>query len=214
LDLSGINIYAYIYQFLNLIISGLFVLVIGVVALFFLRMKNARDVAVDPKTGETKLLCDFYTDSGGYYFELCRVRGNEVTTKKGGSYFVNAKCCYQALWKPGQLSLIQVGVQKAVYFENCREPIASKDMAEWLLNPERKQITAYMQRTALNESFQKNLLAMSERVWADIAAMAKFIKNVPYMFYGIILMLVLNIICIYMVYTLTAQVNYLKGLFG
>lgn len=211
--LSGLDIYSAVYQILNFFIAILFVIVVLVLMLFFLRLKNARLVAPDKKTGEHKILCYFF-GTGGCYYELCRVSGNSVVTKKGGSYLVNPKAEYPSSYPPGQPTIVQVGVQATAYLEDEREPIVSKDMEEWIRNPDRKQITAYMSRTALNESFQKNILAMSEKVWADIAQMTKFIKNVPYMFYGMLILLLLLVINLYMTYTMQAQVNVIRSMWG
>src|SRR4030042_3891148 len=122
--MSGLDIYAAIYQVLNFFISAIIIVVVGIVFLFILRMKNARDVAPDRKTGEHKLLCHFF-GTGGHYYELCKVSGNVVTTKKGGSYLVDAKAIYPSAWKPGQPSLVQVGVGATAYLEDEREPIVS-----------------------------------------------------------------------------------------
>lgn len=212
--IDGQAIYAAIYQFLNFIISGLVVVVVIVMVLFFLRLKNARDVAPDTKTGEYKILVEFYPVHGKKYHELCRVIGNTVKSKRGGEYLLMSNCVWEDAWRPGQPSIVQVPVQCTAYYENISEPIVSRNRDEWIGNPDRKEITAYMQRTALNESTMRTMIAMQEKVWADIAQMAKFIKNVPYMFYGMIAMLGLLAICIYMLYTVMTQVSALRGLFG
>ena len=167
-----------VYQILNLLIGAMIFGTLIMAWMFLMRWKNAKDA-------EGKILCHFFGPAGWYYL-LCDHDGSSVKPPEGhniqGNYFISNECLYMGKWKPGQSKFVQVGVPTTAYIENEREPIVSVDPDRWIKSPDKHQITAIMQRTAINEAAMKTAQVLQMGVWKDIASMADFIKRVPLMF--------------------------------
>lgn len=179
-------------------------------AAFLMRSKNARAV-------EGKVLVHFFTAAGGYYWALCKEDKGRIEAPEDhdvGEYNISNECKYLGKYPPSGMKWAQVAVPTTAYIENEQEPCVSTNPEMWIKNPDKKKITAFMQRTALNESFQKTALAMQSAVWGDIAKMAQFIKNVPMMFYISLAVLGVTAIGAYMAYQAyqaVVQLLYLQG---
>jgi len=70
-----------------------------------------------------------------------------------------------------------------VWLENNPVPRVSTDPEKWIESEDLVKITSYMIETAANESFQKSAMEMQKTFWGEISAIAKFVKNVPYILY-------------------------------
>jgi hypothetical protein len=68
--------------------------------------------------------------------------------------------------------------------------------------------------SVVNQAAMKTAIAMQTGVWKDIAAMAQFIKNVPYMFYISLALLVGMLIIAYLTYMIYAMVLSLRAIYG
>lgn len=171
--------------------------------MWFTRWRNTR-------AAEGKILCHFFGPAGWYY-ELCDHDGSSVRPPEGhtlkGNYFVSNECLYMGHWKPGQLKWVQVGVPCTAYIENEREPVVATDPDKWIKHPERHKITAIMEQHAINESSMKTIAALQTGVWKDIATMAQFIKRVPIMFLMMIGMIAIELLSLYMNYSIMQAFN-------
>ena len=175
----GMDLASLMYQIGNALIGLAVMAIIFLGFVFIIRAKNSKAV-------EGRMLVHFFTSSGNYYWALCKEDKGQVDAPEGhdiGIYNVSNECTFLGKYPPSGLKYAQVSVPVTTYIENESEPRVSTNPSKWIENPNKKEITAFMNRTALNESFQKNALAMSSAVWGDVAKMAQFIKNVPMMFY-------------------------------
>lgn len=206
----GIDLAGLMYQIGNALIGLAVVVIVFLGFVFIVRSKNQKAV-------EGKILVHFFTASGGYYWALCKEDKGQVEAPEGhdvGMYNISNECTYLGKYPPSGMKYAQVAVPTTVYIENEAEPRVSTDPSRWIESPEKKEITAFMARTALNESFQKTALAMQTAVWGDIAKMTQFIKNVPMMFYVSLAVLGGMLITGYLAfqcYQMVAQLLYLQG---
>ena len=164
-----------------------------------------------------KILCHFFGPSGWYYL-LCRRDGNLIQAPEGhnmqADYLIVSGSIYPGRWKPGQPKLVQVGVPTTAYIEGDRVPVVAQDPSEWIKNPERHKITAFIMNSVVNQAAMKTAIAMQTGVWKDIAAMAQFIKNVPYLFYLSIATLVGMLIVGYLAYMSYAAILSMRAMGG
>jgi hypothetical protein len=205
------NLSSIMYQVANLLIA---VVILGFffgAYVIWQRWKNNKEVEGG------KILCHFFGPSGWYY-TLCRRDGNLIQAPEShdtqGDYLIVSGSVYSGKWKPGQIKLVQVGVPTTCYIEGQREPVVAQDPREWIANPEKHKITSFIQKQVVNQSAMKTAVAMQTGVWKDIASMAQFIKNVPYMFYISIALLVGMLIIGYLVYMCYASVLTMRGVYS
>lgn len=199
-----------IYQLVN---GGIAIAVmLGGIMLFitYARWKNGKEV-------QGKILSYFATPGGRFFYALCEEQDGKVIPPEGieGEYFVTADTRVMGKWKPGQASIFQVGVPVTFYMEGDPAPRITVSKDKWIDDPKKKKdVSSFMIRKAVNESFAKTVVAMQSAAWKDIATMTQFIKNVPMMFYISLGVLACSIGTLYMVYMMFNQVAQLSSAFG
>jgi len=161
-------------------IPYLLIIVVGyLLYMMFKRWKNSKDV-------EGCIWGEFFAKNGQSYGALCKVERGQVEAPKGhhiGMYFIDQSCSYDFKYPPGKSRLEQVVIRRSVWVENNPVPKVSTNPAEWIESDQVAEITSFMIETAANESFQKSALEMQKQFWSEITQIAKFVKNVPMMFY-------------------------------
>lgn len=214
MDLTSI-----IYQLSGVFTFLIIFLVFIFAYMFILRYKNQKKFDHD-KNGN-KIWVHFWSPGGQYFNLICNEDMGRVQPPEGheiGDYFIENSSVYSGWYPQGEgllNKLTRVSVPTTTYIMNRREPVVSTDPKRWIESKDKSEITATMQRVAVNESFAKSAQALQSAAWKDIANMMNYVKNVPYQFYIMIGVLVVNLIIAYMVYTLTANVsNVMAAFFG
>jgi hypothetical protein len=138
------------------------------------------------KEAEGCIWGEFFCKNGQSYGALCKVDKGCVDAPKGheiGTYFTSNECTYDFQYPPGKMRLMQTRIRRSVWLENNPVPRVSTEPEKWIESEDLVKITSYMIETAANESFQKSAMEMQKTFWGEISAIAKFVKNVPYIMY-------------------------------
>lgn len=187
--------------------------------IFVTRYKNQKTFERDSK-GE-KIWVHFWTAAGNYDPIICNVDQFRVQPPEGHElteYFVENDSVYSG-WYPQGKGLInkltRIRVPTTSYIANRREPNVSTNPKRWIESKDKTEITATMQRVAVNESFAKSAQALQSAAWKDIVGMAQFGKYAKYTFYGVLIMAFAIVILASMIYSLNVNVsNVMAAFFG
>lgn len=133
-----------------------------------------------------KIWAFFWTAAGKLDPEICNVDQFRVQPPKGhdiAEYFIQNECVYEGTYPLGSgllHKLTSIKVPATSYIQNRREPIASTDPQRWIESDKRSEITATLQRVAVNESFAKSAQVLQSAAWKDMAGMAQYAKYSQY----------------------------------
>ncbi len=183
------------------------------------RYKNQKKFERD-ENGD-KIWVDFWTAAGKKEPIICNVDQFRVQPPKGhdiAEYFVQNECVYEGTYPLGGgllHKLTSIKVPCTAYIQNRREPIVSTDPKRWIESDTRADITATMQRVAVNEVWAKSAQVLQSAAWKDMAGMAQYAKYAQYNLFASLGIIVGLVILGVMIYSLNTNMsNILTGFFG
>jgi len=185
---------------------GVMILVLGVGALLFILWWDRMRLNQHKKETEGKIICEFVPENGGLaYWVLCsayKMELRKVETKSRATFMTDAFFkapaghaidAYYPLpehdyldWYPRNARKVQqVKMQKYYFVENDPCPKMPHDPSRW--DTERYiRITSAIAKLAKDESNLQVLVSEMSGVWQNIADFVQKLKWIPYIFYAVL----------------------------
>lgn len=160
-----------------------------------------------------KMLVDFYVAAGQREQVICNVDQFRVQPPKGhdvAEYFISKDCVYTSPYPTGNgllHRLTAIKVPCTAFIQNKREPIVSTDPKKWIDSENRGDITATMQRVAVNEVWAKSAQVLQSAAFKDMVGAVQFAKYAKYNLFASIAIIIGIIALASMIFSLNTNIT-------